>query len=218
MPFGKIPKKYITDQLKYEKAHGSKRAIVKKTNKIAKLIGNVIEKKQFDNYNNVTITQLGLLYNLTLATTQGSADGQRVGDSIFCKTMYLTYKIEYDPSKVVNQSLRVILFQDRMGYNSPTMTDVLEPIYINTAYAPLAQYNHAYMSRFKILHDRMYTLSPGGGQILHLKKRYKIDKKIEYIGTSTFKNQIWLLIIGDDTNVLSQPTVRWVSRMIYLDA
>lgn len=213
MPFGKISKKQIWTHKQENTYNRRKYPKKKKIN----VLGQIIEKKQFDNYNYVTCTNTGnCLYNLTLATVQGVDDGQRVGDSIFCKSMYIKYKVEFSTS--VNQTVRVILFIDTMGYNSPVITDLFEPVPLSTAYAPLAQYNHKYMSRFRILHDKLYSMSPAQRTNLSKSLRLTVNKKVEFIGNVTFKNQIWIAIVSDDGNLLSAPTARWYSRMIYLDA
>lgn len=176
------------------------------------------EVKHFDNQNFVTILNTGnCFYNLSQITTQGTADGQRIGDKVVLKKCYVRYKIEYNPTSGINQTLRVMFLIDLQGFNTPSVNDVLDPFLLGTGYAPVAQYNHLYMTRFKVLKDTLISMSPGERTCYARFHKLPLNIIAEYAGASTYKNQLLVLIVSDDSNILTAPTVRWQSRILYAD-
>jgi len=175
-----------------------------------------IEKKHLDAFGTVTITQAGTLTLLTGVTSQGVQDTQRIGDSIIGRTLFVRFAYIGNSGSTYD-NVRVIFFQDRQGYNAPTVLDVLEAFTVSSGFAPFSQYNHYLMSRFKILHDRTTTLREQSFHAFNFSISLKIMSKLEYVGASTFKNQVYMLLIGDNSNILTQPYCNYVSRFIYSD-
>lgn len=175
------------------------------------------EKKHYDRINTHSVISTGTLTLLSQVTTQGTDDNQRVGDSIFCTSIYLRMSLIRNTGSNYD-NVRLIIFQDLMGYNSPVVNDLMEPIMMGGAYAPISQYNHYFMSRFRILWDKTVSLSLNTGVTRNLSKFIKVNRKLEYVGAATFKNQIYLLTIGDNNNALQLVTCNSVTRVIYTDA
>lgn len=176
-----------------------------------------LEKKHYDFYINFSPTQTGSLYLLSNVSTQGAQDTQRIGDSIYVRNLFFDIMIEQNALSNTDV-VRIILFQDKMGVNAPPITDILEPISLSTAFATLAQYNHYFLSRYKLISDRRLHLSNNGNQIVAYKRNYKIMSKLEYVGGATYKNQIYCLIVASNGNVLALPNIHFYSRIMYTDS
>lgn len=175
-----------------------------------------IEKKHFDTFGTVTIGQSGTINLLTGVTSQGVQDTQRIGDSIFARTLFLRLMV-YRNQNSQFDNLRIVVVQDRQGYNAPIVLDVFEGGTVGSGYAPFSQYNHYLMSRFKILMDRSYSLSEDKNTAFVLNKTIRINSKCEYVGASTFRNQVYLIMLSDNSNLLQLPVCNFVARLIYSD-
>jgi len=173
-----------------------------------------VETKHYDRVNTVAVTQTGTLQLLSGVITQGVDDSQRIGDTIFAR--YLNLKLILLLSSQ-RDNVRIIIFKDIQGYNSPTVSDVLEPGQTGSGYAPIAQYNHYFMSRFKILYDKTYRLNVGANQTVSINRWIPIRSNLHYVGGATFKNQIWMLLITDESNILQLPVCNYVTRLSYND-
>lgn len=175
------------------------------------------EKKHYDRFNTHSIISTGTLTLLTSVTAQGTDDNQRIGDVIYCTSLYIHLNLIRNTSSNYD-NIRLIIFQDKMGYNTPVVNDIMEPGTMGGAYAPLGQFNHYFMSRFRILWDKTVSLSLNMGVTKTLQKSIRVNSKIEYVGAATFKNQIYLLTIGDNNNALQLPQINSVTRIIYTDS
>lgn len=174
------------------------------------------EHKHYDVFNTHSIISTGTLTLLSGVTTLGADDNQRIADTIYVTSLYLRMTLSRSTTSDYD-NIRIIVLQDLMGYNVPAVNDIMEPFPMGTAYAPSAQRNHYYLSRFRILWDTTVTMTLNLGVGKHLKKNIRVNRRLEYVGASTFKNQIWLLTIGDNNNALTLPIIKTASRIIYTD-
>jgi len=174
------------------------------------------ENKHFD----VGLSQGSLntgTLNLLTGIGQGVDDTQRVGNTLHLRSLYLSVVAKQNTISTID-TVRILVVRDRQNYNVPSVIDILESGAVGGGLAPLAQYNHYYMSRFKILFDRTFTLTSGGAEAYTFKKWIPIFSDSHYIGASTvFKNQIYLLHISDNGNILSMPVINISARIIYQD-
>lgn len=173
-------------------------------------------------YYDFNITQgpmwTGLL-NILSNIPAGNLEGERIGNSAFLKGMYANFIINKNPALIGTQNIRVILFIDKQGYNTPVITDVLEPALLGTVNAPLALYNKNYLNRFTILYDKIVTVNDSKTETVILKRYIRLRKKAHYIGLGTsFSNQVYLLHISSEGNILQLPTVSASFRTIYTDS
>lgn len=174
------------------------------------------ENKHYDTFGTVTITQNGTLSLLSGVLTQGPQDVQRIGDSIYASSVFIKMTLIANPTPLYD-NIRVLFLKDLQGYNAPIVNDILEPGTIASGFAPFSQYNHFLMSRFKIIYDKIFTLNTGNNKSISISKYIPVKSKIQFIGGATFKNQIYMLLIGDNGNLLQLPICNFVSRIIYND-
>jgi len=174
------------------------------------------ENKHYDvnlSQNVVTAGTLTLLSNIG----QGVDDTQRVGNTLHLRSLFLNILVKQNAVSLTD-NVRIMIVRDKQNYNTPAISDILEPGVLGAGLAPLAHYNHYYMSRFKVLYDKIFSISTGGGESFHIKKWIPLFCDSHYIGASTvFKNQIYLVHVGDNTNVLALPTINTSARIIYQD-
>lgn len=174
------------------------------------------ENKHYDVNLSQTIVATGTL-TLLSNIGQGVDDTQRLGNTLHLRSLYLNVIVN-QASTSFSDTFRILIVRDRQNYNTPAVADILEPGVLGGGLAPIAQYNHYYMSRFKILYDKTFHLSQGGGEVFSMKRWIPIFCDSHYIGASTvFKNQIYLLHVGNNTNILQSPTINTCARIIYQD-
>ena len=177
------------------------------------------ENKYFDYQNYITFLNTGnLFYNLTAITTQGVGEGQRIGNSVHIKTIQIRWILEADAAAAVNHQCRIIIIQDKQGVNAPVALDVFETGDLSSNYAPIARYNEGYYQRFHILKNVYMVTGPSHGFTRMGVINIKYNTKTSYIGGSTFKNQVYMCAFSGTSNVLQAPTLRWTSRVTYIDA
>lgn len=175
-----------------------------------------IEKKHLDYNISQAITQAGSL-TLMSNVSQGVGDTQRIGTKAYLLSMFCHFIFAQNPASTVD-NIRLMMIVDKQGYNSPVVTDVLEPGTVGGGLAPISQFNRNYMGRFRILFDKMFTLDNVNRQSIEFRKILRINVKSHYIGAgTTFMNQVYLLHIGDNGNVLQLPIINGVFRLMYTD-
>jgi hypothetical protein len=175
------------------------------------------ENKHFDVNLSQNCTSSGTL-NLVSAITQGVDDTQRLGNTLYLKTLFLTTKLVLS-SNSTHDEIRLIVLIDRQGYNTPAIFDIVEPALMGTSLSTISQYNHYYMSRFKILYDKTLKLSSGFSENLIWRRTIPLRVASHYIGaTTTFKNQIYVLHFSGQSNILAYPNISIGTRIIYTDS
>lgn len=180
-------------------------------------IARAPEMKHYDKVAFTTPPNTGSLILMSDITSQGVDDNERVGDSIFIVKLEFRYTVIRNTTSSI-QNVRLILVQDKMGYNAPSITDIVESGPLSFGYAPHAPYNHYFMSRFRIIADWIVrTSSSSDSANATGVKKLKVNCKAEYVGGATFKNQIYLLAISDEANLAGLPLVNYVCRLYYTD-
>lgn len=206
-------------QIKSKSSRSTKKKVTKKSNRNyskRNYVSYRIEKKHLDKVNNASITNLGNLFVLTDVTTIGSGDTQRIGDQIYGLYIFLKLKLSLTTGASFD-NVRVIIFRDTMGVNAPIVSDVLEGGQLGGGFAPLAQYNHYNISRYQFMYDKIHRISLGNGESNIVSRTIPIYKKIEFIGASTFKNQIYMILVSDESNILTLPSAAYTTRLFYTD-
>lgn len=173
------------------------------------------EVKHYDVFNSTNMGQTGAITLLSNVTTQGTGDNQRVGDNIFLTDMLIQGCIIKNPGSTYDHC-RLLIVQDLQGYNTPAVSDVLESAYLGSGFAPFAPFNHYYSQRFRILKDSILNISTYK-DVVSFRWRLRIAAKTSFIGASTFKNQIYILLVSDEANILQLPYTNYVSRIWYTD-
>lgn len=174
------------------------------------------EVKHFDQYSSSGIDANGTLINIS-DVIQGTSVTGRLGNTITALSMQILFKAVIHPSQT-STNVRTILVLDKQGYNAPTIYDILENAYLASPYTAVAPYRWDYSKRFKILFDNVDDLTQGAFQLRTWNKEVPLNKVMSFIGNSTtFTNQVYILIISSETNVLQLPVFYYTSRLRFVD-
>ena len=105
-----------------------------------------------------------------------------------------------------------------MGYNAPVASDVLETALLGTVYTDVSPYFWDHHKWFTILSDEVLSLTKGGPNEYVARHFSQLNVHSYDIGAATtFKNQIYILIVGAETNVLNLSTFQYNSRLVFTD-
>lgn len=176
-----------------------------------------IEKKYFDQVQGLNPTQSGTIINIS-DITRGAEVTQRIGNETFLKHIEFRFAIFLN-TNVSRASVRYMILVDTQGYNAPAVTDVLEPALVGTAYTDVSYVHWDYRKRFIIKKDKVTTLVKGGPNEYAFEHfNVQLNMKSYNIGASTtFKNHVYLLVIGTESNVLNYSTFNYTSRLVFTD-
>jgi len=181
------------------------------------MIARPAETKYFDQYQISTgVTAAGTITNIS-DITRGNEVTQRVGNQVSLKEIFFRVGM-YIHASATQTAVRVIVLLDTMGTNAPVVADVLEAAFLGSVYSEVAPYYWDYRKRFKILHDKVTYLCKQGVSGHAEQFVCKLGVNSQHIGASTtFKNQVYLLLCSNESNVLQLPVINIHSRLTYTD-
>lgn len=183
---------------------------------VKSMINNDVEMKYFDQFGAGQIPVAGNLVCIS-DITRGTDPIQRIGNQVTFKHLMVRFTTNIHPN-AVNDYNRLMVVMDKQGYNAPSITDILEPAYLSSPYTAVAPVHWDYRKRFKILYDQKVLLTQAAFTAGALTVDIPLNIKSQNIGTSTtFINQLYLLILTTETNVLSLPGMYWQSRLTFTD-
>jgi hypothetical protein len=170
------------------------------------------EMKYNTQNNETTVPANGTINTMTQAiVVSDTADG-RDGNQITVKTVDMNLSIALNASVNVD-FVRLIVFADTQNNGVyPTVVNIL------TATDPNATYGRevTVTKRFRILHDKMFTLTTGGDNraIFHHKKINLKNHTVTYSGTTSVetanaKGALFFLICGDEATNNSAYNMDW---------
>lgn len=183
----------------------------KKTVEIArtqakKVFAKNVEHMKYDQEGSINASTTGSITHLTPIPTTA-----RAGEQIKCFSMFMRYTVTLaDATNIV----RVVLFSDKESNGSvPSVANILAP-----TVGVLSPMNADNRQRFKVHHDSTYALG-SGHEVVATKvyKRYGRVMSTTLGATTPRANHLYLLVI-DDSNAASHPTVEYFSRLSYSDA
>lgn len=176
-----------------------------------------VENKYFDQSLSSGVTAVGLLYNIS-DITRGTDVTQRVGNQVTLKSIEFRLSFSLN-SNVTKAAVRFLVVLDKQGYNAPVVSDILEPGLINTTYTDIAPYHWDYRKRFDVKKDEVVSLTKGGPQEYTTRHFVMpLNLQSQHIGASTtFKNQLYLLVIGSELNIANISSFQYHSRLIFTD-
>lgn len=192
--------------------------------KIDKVVRNVVrsmidkqsELKYFDQYGNGTVSYSGSIV-LISDLTRGTDVTQRIGNEVTIKNVNVKAMFNIHPSEP-SVFTRLLLVLDKQGMNLPSVSEILEPIAINTPLAPTAYVTWDYRKRFSILGDKVVLMTQNAFQNQWIEFNVKLNVKCYNIGASTtFKNHVHLIWISNEGNLLTLPGVYWNTRITFSD-
>lgn len=184
---------------------------------VKSMISQPVEHKYFDQSLAFGAVVGGNIYNIS-DITRGDQVTQRIGNQVMLK------KIDFRASFSINVNvdkamIRYLLLVDKQGYNAPGVTDVLQSGLVGTTYTDICPYEWDYRRRFKILHDEVVPLNKNGSNGYTFRQlNMKLNLESTYIGASTtFTNQVYLIVIGSETNILDISNFQYHSRIEFTD-
>ena len=184
---------------------------------VKSMISQPVEHKYFDQSLALGAVVGGNIYNIS-DITRGDQVTQRIGNQVMLK------KIDFRASFSINVNvdkamIRYLLLVDKQGYNAPSVTNVLQSGLVGTTYTDICPYEWDYRRRFKILHDEVVPLNKNGSNGYTFRQlNMKLNLESTYIGASTtFTNQVYLIVIGSETNILDISNFQYHSRIEFTD-
>lgn len=184
---------------------------------VKSMMSQPVEHKYFDQSLALGAVVTGNIYNIS-DITRGDQVTQRIGNQVTLK------KIDFRASFSINLNvdkamIRFLLFVDKQGYNAPSVTDVLQSGLVGTTYTDICPYEWDYRRRFKVLHDEVVALNKNASNGYTFRQLcLKLNLESTYIGASTtFTNQIYLIVIGSETNILDISSFQFHSRIEFTD-
>jgi hypothetical protein len=173
------------------------------------------ELKYYDTTVTQFANQVGTLTGLDYPSQTVAADG-RVGNAITVRGLDVRYICNLTGAST-RDTVRLVLFVDMQGYNTPVVTDVIQAAGVGTAFAPIVPFNYTYRLRFKVLHEEVFSLTTAFSTYSSA-KRLGLNLTTTFVGASTFTNQIYWLIMSDEGNPLQYPLVNAAFRVTYTDS
>lgn len=174
------------------------------------------EKKFYDVSGTANLGTSGSMVSLD-TLTQGAGGSSRNGNSIKASSIQLRATCNINGS-ATDTFVRFILFIDKDG---PEAGSAPAPGDLLTAATPTAALNMSYANRFRVISDRVISLSVNGRQAISLNIYRRLNHHIKWdtSGSSAVGNyesgHIWLLMLSDQAT-LTAPTT-YTSRLRYYD-
>ena len=175
-----------------------------------------IELKKYDTYIAGNISYNGSLASIDLPT-QGTGSTNRVGNQITIRKLEVRGTISLQGTSTFD-TVRIMFLVDTMGVNAPVIGDILDGTVLGSSSAVVALSNHGYAPRFKILYDKLHTISSGQGQQKMITFTLPMNLVSYFVGASTFKNALYNVLISNEGNVLNYPLVYLGIRLHFSDS
>lgn len=192
------------------------RSIAEKALALAKTVNKSIEKKAIDFTGGTAVTTTATPFHFT-AIAQGTAQNQRIGNSIYLTGMAINFNWYISASAAISH-IRFVIFQDTQ--TQPDDTAIAWTELMDNA-AILAMINRgSQRNRFKILYDQQSMLGQNSNEAEVFPKVYMpIKKTVEFNGTASSdiqKNGIYGLVISSEAT--DTPIFNYYARLYYHDA
>lgn len=148
---------------------------------------------------------------------QGDGAGERNGNSVLVKNIFIRGRVLLDPIAVSSQ-FRLIILRDTMNTGTaPTVGNILTNA--GTGLCCLSPLNKlGSPGRYKILYTKLFTLNNNGTRSQVFKSFIKLDKHIKYTGPDAddeYRNQIYVLMVSNEA--VNLPQISYVTRLSYYD-
>lgn len=184
---------------------------------VKSMMNKPVEHKYFDQSLQFGVVQTGNIYNIS-DITRGDQVTQRIGNQVTLKK--LDFRASFSINANVDKAMiRYLLILDKQGFNAPTVVNVLQAGLVGTSYTDICPYEWDYRKRFKILHDEVVSMNKNGSNGYTFRHNIiKLNIESQHIGASTtFVNQIYLIVIGSEANILDISSFQYHSRLEFTD-
>jgi len=214
---------------------------------VKKVIDGEQERKIVEDNISRTINDEGAMIDISIFNeiARGVTLTQRQGESVDFHTLLLRFTLEIvepslEPSlpTFLNTTIRMVIFQwtDHPAENAPQPIDILTTYEWNSTtlasrtISPWSAYNKENVGKFKIMYDKLYTLSKEGQSCIAKKIQFTdmpiktipfdlapINPPSPIIWNTT--GSVYMLLVSDVDEELSEPpALRMVHRTIYTDS
>lgn len=220
-------KKEYRNKYWYEKKYNAIDLATKALKQVAYIRGMINCEKKFNDQSNILMNKpCSTLGSMTLLTAmaQGDGDFQRNGNSVLLKSLLLRVRLSANSnaSAPINQSIRMIIFQDRNVSNTtPVISDIIESGNVGTERAVLSPLSTKLNGRVKIIRDKLFRLVKDQDSNERIYKDYiKVHTHLKYIGTGATQADVsgghfYMILFGD--NDTYQPEFDGMIRIAYYD-
>lgn len=210
-----MPPKNSKNKYRYSKT----KSFEKKVASIAReTLNSKIESKHTDRsaQNIPDWSGVSSVLNLT-SITGGSNEDQRVGEKVNCTKLQGKFTVYWNSAGVSAQQCRVMIVRDSQCQGTLlTVPDVLAST--GNIRAPISNYNIDLPGRYKVIYDRMVSVSANRENIT-LSVNKALNNITHYSGplsTDEAKGQLLLMFCSNVS--VSGPTVEYTTRLYYKDA
>lgn len=158
--------------------------------------------------------ELGILNN----PPQGITDTSRIGDTIYCKSMFIRHSFLRLDSTTCD-FVRVIYIQDYRNTIS-SITDLLASSFSDAA-AIYANYVWDKRRDYKVLWDRIVNISPGLRSAAYFTTKIRLKCRTQFNGATTTieQNAIKCFMITDQSPLIANfPAYSADVRLMYTDS
>lgn len=158
--------------------------------------------------------------NLNLTNmAQGVGASQRVGDSIRITGSYHTIQVTADAATTVeSQKVRVTLVQCKSPFTNGQSPAILQGEVFDSSYPPISTLrNLDRIKEYKVLFDRVITLSKGESENVLIRHYMKHNDKVRFtrgVLDTEFNGLVWIL---NSDQISNYPGVNLISRLTYVD-
>lgn len=152
--------------------------------------------------------------------SQGTGDGQRIGDKTTYRSLKLRYKITVQAVSPVQ--VRIIVFQwyPNTVLSVPTPSTILWDLTAPDR-SVTSPYYHDYQNQFQILYDRVHTVSNAGPTGIYHVKNFSlkyVKKTCNFAaGGLNGSNKLYVMAVSS-SNAVNHPYVFMYTRVYYDDA
>jgi len=185
---------------------------------VRSMVTKPVEIKYFDQYQiSTSVTAAGTITNIS-DITRGDDVTQRIGNQVTLKEIQFRVGM-YINANATQTALRIMVIQDTFGTNAPSVSDVLETAFLGSYYSEIAPTYWDYRKRFRILKDDVtYLCKASSASGVAKQFTVKLGFNSQHIGSSTtFKNQVYLLLVSNESNALNLPVINIHSRLLFTD-
>jgi hypothetical protein len=186
--------------------------------RVVQSLNSQAETKYFDQFSSANLPATGVIACLS-DVTRGTDVTQRIGNQITFTRIDLRIYVKISTAAGVQaQAIRCLLVLDTMGANAPIVADILDAGFLGSTYTQSAPYYWDYRKRFRILYDQVFALNDASNQSENHFKAIPLKVVSQNIGAATtFKNQIYIVLVSNEPNVLQLPTFWYTTRLYFRD-
>lgn len=195
---------------------------------VKRILHKNVETKFWQDDHQTDASSAGTIIDLSEVpqSTSAATDTTRIGDEIVIRGLHINFIPYWRPSPTISFSMiRVVVFQYTANSNGnpPTPGMVLDPVFINTQFYPLAHHNKDYSASVHVLYDSIFTfnntMNKGTAYMKKINMKYA-KKKINYeAGSDEGINKLYMLYVSDTaTGNANIPSIQILHRLYYDDA